>query len=129
MKRNGPNWGLAFASGSFLIVWCLGFLAQLPIEVVAVRAAIAVLLGAVVGLLVGRMLEVLARMQELAAQSAAKGLHVDFTVASDMSADDEAAPDERTLVVPAAPIAGESGFQPLDFKQAARHVQSSLQRD
>ena len=53
MKDRGPNWGLAFGSASFLIVWCLGFLSNVAVETIALRSCVATILGAVTGLLMG----------------------------------------------------------------------------
>lgn len=123
MKRRGPNWGLGFGSGSFLIVWCLGFLANLPIDVIAMRACVAVILGALVGIMVGQMIEGLQTIRDDLVRSEQKGTQIDFTLPA---TEDELIMPGATSAegrVPQAAGTPET-FQPLDFKQAARQVQS-----
>lgn len=134
MKDNGPNWGLAFGSASFLIVWLIGFLTGLSIEVIALRSCVATMLGALVGILFGQVLRGVQTLKD----DLGKGRKVDFTLPAD---DDELlvpkpgpSADERTSVVPQAPGAAAPGpsnntaeaFQPLDFKQAARQIQNTM---
>lgn len=131
MKDRGPNWGLAFGSGSFLIVWLLGFLSHVPIETIALRACVATMMGAVVGMMVEQTLEGIRSLKE----DMKKGQQVDFTVQAD---DDEAAPPaeaasaSRTVPAapppapPPAPAADDGGFAPLDFRQTARQVQATV---
>ena len=116
-----PNWGLAFGSGSFLLVWCIGILASVPIEIVAVRTAIATVLGAGVGLLFGKVIVGLKAMFD----EPAKGGSVDFTVPA--SDDELLGASELSSVVPQADSAEPAPFEPLDFKVAARQVQSLMQ--
>lgn len=132
MKDNGPNWGLAFGSASFLIVWLLGFLTGISIEVIALRSCVATMLGALVGILFGQVIQGVRTLKD----EPAKGQKVDFTLPAD---DDELlvpkpgpSADERTRVVPQAPAApgpsnnADEAFQPLDFKQAARQIQNTM---
>lgn len=140
MKDRGPNWGLAFGSGSFLIVWSLGFLSGVPIEVIALRACIATMLGAVLGIVIDQTLEGIRSLKE----DLKKGSQVDFTVPASAEETGTApqtpsTPESASQRVPQAPPAaaegpgvppppasGTDGFAPLDFKQAARQVQASL---
>ena len=113
MRSKGPNWGLAFGSASFLIVWLLGLLANVPIDVVSVRATIATILGAVVGLLLGQAVEGLAALMK---QVPTKGQRVDFTVASDDNELHMPPASELERIVPeASPHPKAKVFQPLDF--------------
>lgn len=136
MSKRGPNWGLAFGSGSFLLVWSLGFMANVPIEVVAVRATMATILGAMVGILFGQTVSGLRTMYK---DGPKKGGKVDFTLPADdleltvppvLKDMPQASADKpgsaATAKVPAAP-APEAGFQPLDLKKAARHVETMIQ--
>ncbi|MFP5503470.1 MAG: hypothetical protein ACLGIN_13355 [Candidatus Sericytochromatia bacterium] len=135
MKDRGPNWGLAFGSGSFLIVWSLGFLSGVPIEVIALRACIATMLGAVLGIVVDQTLEGIRSLKE----DLKKGSQVDFTVpasAEETVPQAPPTPESASQRVPQAPPSAaeapgvpppaDDGFAPLDFKQAARQVQASL---
>ena len=125
MRDNGPNWGLAFGSGSFLIVWLLGFLANISIEVVALRACVATIMGSLVGIVFGQVLRGIQTLKN----EQAKGVKVDFTLPADeeeLVVPPPGAPDERSAVVPQAAPAPAEAFQPLDFKQAARQIQSTL---
>ena len=151
MKDRGPNWGLAFGSASFLIVWCLGFLANVAIETIAMRACVATMVGALLGIVVGQTLEGLRAMRA----EVLKGSQVDFTVAENLTppaAGHEASAAQAGATVPAAPAgttssavpgtAAPSGaasatvpdaspavgpdFQPLDFKSAARQIQATM---
>lgn len=132
MKERGPNWGLAFGSGAFLIVWSLGFLSGVPIEVIAMRACVATMLGAVLGIVVDQTLEGIRSLKE----DLKKGSQVDFTVPA--SADETQAPSTDPTVLsqrvpqapppeaaPPSPNAAD-GFTPLDFKQAARTVSAAM---
>ena len=131
MRDSGPNWGLAFGSASFLIVWCLGFLSGLSIEVIALRACVATMVGALVGLVFDQTLRGIRAIQE----DQSKGSKVDFTVpagddelpASPAADRSPSEPSERTSVVPqASDDAPGEAFQPLDFKTAARQIQSTM---
>jgi hypothetical protein len=137
VKDSGPNWGLAFGSASFLIVWMLGFLTGLSVEVIALRACVATMLGSLVGLLFGQVIAGIKAVKD----DPTKGTKVDFTVAADDDDLDELlkspvpAPGERTATVPqtspapglSAPSANTAeAFQPLDFKQAARQIQNTM---
>lgn len=144
MKDRGPNWGLAFGSASFLIVWCVGFLSNVAIETIALRACAATILGALVGIVFGQTLE---GVRSLRAE-VLKGSQVDFTVKADP---DELTPVGAESTVPAAAgpasstapgTAAPSGaasatvpdaspavgpdFKPLDFKSAARQIQATM---
>lgn len=132
-RDSGPNWGLAFGSGSFLIVWLLGFMANVSIEVIALRACVATILGSLVGILVGQVAQGIQALKD----DQTKGKKFDFTVPADDA--ELAGPlgahadsDERTSVVPqAAGVPNPStnaaeAFQPLDFKQAARQIQNTM---
>ena len=121
MKAKGPNWGLAFGSGSFLVVWLLGLSANVTIEVVAVRATIATIIGAAVGMLLGQTIE---GLHKYANTPPAKGHQIDITLPADEAELRVPPPGELERVVPAEP-AGES-FKPLDFKKAARQVQTGM---
>jgi hypothetical protein len=120
-----------------LIVWTLGFLTGLSVEVIALRACVATMLGSLVGLLFGQVIAGIKAVQA----DPGKGTKVDFTVDSDDDDLDEllkapvSAPAERTATVPqASSVPGPSApsantaeaFQPLDFKQAARQIQNTM---
>jgi hypothetical protein len=137
VKDSGPNWGLAFGSASFLLVWTLGFLAGLSVDVIALRACVATMLGSLVGLLFGQVLAGIKAVKD----ETPKGSQIDFTVAADDDLDELLKPGaagamgaERTATVPAAATPGPSApsvntaeaFQPLDFKQAARQIQNTM---
>lgn len=118
-----PNWKLAFGSGAFLLVWLLGLAADLPLDVALFRAAVAAALGSVMGVVVGMTLGGLKRL----AHGDNKGGRVDFTV--------PAAADELVASVAAAeqaeatrtvPQAASDPFTPIDYKQAAKHVQGMV---
>lgn len=140
MKDRGPNWGLAFGSASFLIVWCLGFLSNVAVETIALRSCVATILGALVGLVVGQTVEGLRTLRK----ESQKGSQVDFTVPAGA---DELAPAGAEATVPAAPSTTAPGmgapagaattvpeasaatgpdFKPLDFKAAARQIQATM---
>lgn len=132
MKDSGPNWGLAFGSASFLIVWLLGFLANISIEVIALRACVATIVGSLVGIVFGQVLRGVQSLKD----EQVKGQKIDFTLPADdmeltVPPPGPAAPGERTGVVPQASPATPSAnpaeaFQPLDFKQAARQIQNTM---
>lgn len=132
MKDSGPNWGLAFGSASFLIVWLLGFLANISIEVIALRACVATILGSLVGLMFGQVLRGIQTIKN----DTAKGSTVDFTLPADeleLSVPPPGAgmPGDLSGTVPQAspttPSANPAeAFQPLDFKQAARQIQNTM---
>ncbi|HEY9723538.1 MAG TPA: hypothetical protein V6D47_16120 [Oscillatoriaceae cyanobacterium] len=122
MNDRGPNWGLAFGSGAFLLVWCVGFTSGVPIEVVAVRAAMATILGALVGILVGQTMAALRRL----AVAPPKGAKVDFTLPADEEELQAPIVEERKVAKAEAPPEP-AGFEPLDFKKAARKVESVIQ--
>lgn len=140
MKDRGPNWGLAFGSASFLIVWCLGFLSNVAVETIALRSCVGTILGAVIGMLVGQTLEGLRTLRT----ETAKGSKVDFTVpaaADELTATDAPAAGATTTstapgaspaatsastTVPEAPAAVGPDFKPIDFKSAARQIQATM---
>jgi hypothetical protein len=132
MKDSGPNWGLAFGSASFLIVWLLGFLANISIEVIALRACVATIVGSLVGIVFGQVLRGVQSLKD----EQVKGQKVDFTLPADdleltVPPPGQTVPGERTGVVPQAspttPSANPAeAFQPLDFKQAARQIQNTM---
>jgi len=142
MRNKEPNWPLAFGSGSFLLVWLVGFSSGLSLETVAVRGLIGALLGAAVGFGVGHTLTGLKALK----REVAKGQRIDFTLQGDeeeplaplgaegplaAAATAPAPPSEPDLnrTVPQAapaPAASES-FQPIDFKQAAKQVHGMIQ--
>lgn len=134
MRDNEPNWGLAFGSGAFLIVWCLGFVANVPFETLLMRATVGAVLGTLLGVVVGYTINGLRALREDLDKD--KGGRVDFTVGDDeplvpAKPDAAAAPkapaaedDARELVVPAAEP---DPFKPIDFKHAAKQVQSVVQ--
>jgi hypothetical protein len=134
VRDNGPNWGLAFGSASFLIVWLLGFLNGLSIEVIALRSCVATIMGSLVGILFGQVLQGIKTLKD----EQAKGQKVDFTLPAE---DDEltmplpgASAETLSSVVPqasspATPAPSKNAaeaFQPLDFKQAARQIQNTM---
>lgn len=121
MNDREPNWGLAFGSGAFLLVWCLGFTSGVPIEVVAVRAAMATILGALVGILVGQTLGALRRL----AVNPPKGAKVDFTLPAEEDSL-KTLVEERKVARAEAPPEPAAAFEPLDFKKAARHVETVI---
>jgi hypothetical protein len=116
-----PNWKLAFGSGSFLLVWLLGIVANLPLDLVLFRSAIAACLGACLGAVVGMTVRGVLNL----AKEPDKGQRVDFTVpvgTDELNLPNAPEfPSEASKVVAAATPA--DGFQPIDFKQAAKHVQ------
>lgn len=129
VKSRETNWGLAFGSGSFLLVWCLGHLAQVPIDVLLLRSTIGAILGALVGLLVGQTVRGLVSMyEEIDKGRQITGGTVDFTVGTPEA-------EHAELRVPAAPIVetkqesatDPAAFKPIDYKQAAKQVQSMIQ--
>jgi hypothetical protein len=131
VRDNEPNWGLAFGSGSFLIVWCLGFAADVPFETLMMRATVGAVLGTLLGVMVGYTLTGLRTLRE----DLDKGARVDFTVGEDeepLLARPEAAPrptagadgESREAVVPQAPEPEHDPFKPIDYKAAAKQVQS-----
>ena len=134
MRDNEPNWGLAFGSGSFLIVWCLGIVASVPFETMMMRATVGAVLGTLLGVVVGYTISGLQALRE----DLDKGARVDFTVGDDepllppkpekAAAVDRASHDGevREQVVPQAEAAPDP-FQPIDFKHAAKQVQSVVQ--
>lgn len=124
--RNEPNWGLGFGSGSFLLVWCLGFLANVPMDVLVLRATIGSIAGCLVGILVGQTVQGLSAMRaslEKADAARSTGTVVDFTVSGGT--------DELRSTVPAAREtadgSGEDGFKPVDYKTAAKSVKHMIQ--
>ena len=128
VRDNEPNWGLAFGSGAFLIVWCLGFVANVPFETLMMRATVGAVLGTLLGVVVGYTLHGLRALRE---DLDNKGGRVDFTVGDDeplmptrpaKAEAAEAPPEVREAVVPEA--TAPDPFQPIDFKNAAKQVQS-----
>lgn len=129
MRHDEPNWGLAFACGSFLIVWVLAAWSGVSYDVMLMRGGLAALMGGLLGVGVGYTLSGLGALY---ADLHEKGASVDFTIADDEpllprpsranSLDD--APESREAVVPQAPA---DPFQPIDLKSAAKHVQSLVQ--
>lgn len=117
-RGNEPNWGLGFGSGAFLLVWCLGFLKNIPMDVLVLRATVGAIAGSLVGMLVGQTVSGLLAMRnslERADQARTTGTVVDYTVAG--------GPEELSATVPAARGAeDEGGFKPTDFKAAAKAV-------
>lgn len=136
MRDDEPNWGLAFACGSFLIVWCLAAWSGVSYEVMLLRGGVAAILGGGLGVLVGYTIGGIRALREGLHE---KGASVDFTIADEepllpvarpAAGDPDAAPEARERVVPrAAEPVGPSGesFQPLDLKAASKHVQSLVQ--
>lgn len=129
MRDNEPNWGLAFGSGSFLIVWCLGFVADVPFETLLMRATVGAVLGTLLGVVVGYTISGLRALRE----DLDKGSRVDFTVGEDeplLPPKPEPAPtpasEVREQLVPQAE-ASPDPFQPIDYKSAAKQVQSVVQ--
>lgn len=138
MRDQEPNWGLAFGSGSFLIVWCVGFLSKVPFEDLIGRAVVAAMMGTLLGVMVGYTISGIKAMRE---DLDKKGHRVDFTVGDDDeplpqpltarpraktgALGDEGGEGVRERVVPAAE--GAEGFQPLDYKAQAKQVQSMVQ--
>lgn len=131
MRDNEPNWGLAFGSGSFLIVWCLGIVADVPFETMMMRATVGAVLGTLLGVVVGYTISGLQALRE----DLDKGARVDFTVGDDEPLlpprpEKPAATAEvgevREQVVPQAAAEPEP-FQPIDLKSAAKQVQSMAQ--
>lgn len=127
MRDNEPNWGLAFGSGAFLIVWCLGFVANVPFETLMMRATVGAVLGTLLGVVVGYTITGLRALRE----DLDKGARVDFTVGADepllpLRPEKAPAPEDETreLVVPAAEA---EPFKPIDYKNAAKQVQSMVQ--
>lgn len=130
MRHDEPNWGLAFACGSFLIVWALAAYSGVSYDVMLLRGGIAAILGGLLGVMVGYTLSGLGALY---ADLHEKGNSVDFTVSDDEpllpmptranphALDDE--PAYREAVVPQAT----EPFQPIDLKSAAKHVQSLVQ--
>lgn len=126
LRDNEPNWGLAFGSGSFLIVWCLGFAAHVPFETLVMRATVGAVLGTLLGVVVGYTITGLRALRE----DLDKGARVDFTVGDDeplLPKQEQAPEGEAELVVPAAPGGEAEPFKPIDFKNAAKQVQSMVQ--
>jgi hypothetical protein len=119
IRNREPNWKLAFGSGSFLLVWVLGLMAGVPLPWVLMRACIAAMLGTALGAVVGMTLR---GLKSLANEPPApRGSKLDVMVTDDAEeAPSEPAPAEATKVVPQA---ANDPFQPIDFKQAAKHVQ------
>ena len=121
MRRHEPNWGLGFGSGAFLLVWCLGFLANVPMDVLVLRATIGAIAGSLVGILVGQTLQGLSAMRdslEKTDAARATGTVVDYTVSGGT--------DELRATVPAAGD-GDEAFKPVDYKQAAKSVKHMIQ--
>lgn len=130
MRHDEPNWGLAFACGSFLIVWGLAAYSGVSYDVMLLRGGIAAILGGLLGVLVGYTLSGLGALYD--DLHAEKGNSVDFTVADDEpllpkpskpgAAMHHDEPEFREAVVPQA-----EPFQPIDLKSASKHVQSLVQ--
>jgi hypothetical protein len=121
IRNREPNWKLAFGSGSFLLVWLLGVVSSLPLDLVLFRSVIAAGLGSCLGAVVGMTLRGVLNL----AKEPEKGRRVDYTVPVGTDELDLASapdlPSEASKVVPAA--SPQDVFQPIDFKQAAKHVQ------
>lgn len=131
MHSDEPNWGLAFACGSFLLVWCLAAFSGVSYEIMLLRGGVAAILGGGLGVLVGYTLAGLKTLH--AGLHDEKGASVDFTIADDGPAlprrgpveGDGGEPEAREQIVPQAGPAG--SFQAVDLKSAAKHVQSLIQ--
>ncbi|MDB5097843.1 MAG: hypothetical protein JWM80_2264 [Cyanobacteria bacterium RYN_339] len=128
VRDREPNWKLAFGSGSFLLVWVLGLMAGVPLPWVLMRACVAAGLGLALGAVVGMTLKGLRTLAH--EPPPPRGGKLDVMVQDDLAAEmaaemaaEKAAETEATKVVPQAPA---DPFQPIDFKQAAKHVQGLM---
>lgn len=129
MREQEPNWGLAFGSGSFLIVWCLGMVSHVPFEVSLGRATVAAVLGTLLGVVVGYTLTGLKTLRSGLDATNDKGARVDFTVGEDL----DPLPSEKAMKdhgtdgseLSGGQVPAEQPFKPIDYKSSAKQVQSA----
>lgn len=115
MKDLDINWALAFACLAFSGTWLVGLGAGVPIETVALRATVGLLLGAGIGLGIDAVVRQLAPLAKAPPPHQQRGSRIDFTT-----------PEETDPKLPTKEGEGDA-FQPLDFKATARHVESLTQ--
>lgn len=115
------SWGGIFGSAACLITLFIGFLINVPFEVMVGRCVVAGLMGSFAGVLIGFVMPAL--VLKRAEEEDPRGERVDFTVGEDT----QYRPGGPRLASVEPEIGGEPlAFQPLDFKSSAKHVQSLI---
>jgi hypothetical protein len=144
-KHAGPNWGLAFGAGSFLLVNALGLSHDIPVDLIAVRALTATIAGAACGVIFGKTVEA---FKEILSQNTKSGgvnfalpemgpesldlmldkpVNIEALVPKDIRNEEqqaEKAADKESVEKGSAKV--DTSFQPIDLKSASKHVQGLL---
>lgn len=115
------SWGGIFGSAACLITLFIGFLINVPFEVMVGRCVIAGLMGSFAGVLIGFVVASIASTRGNTGESL--GERVDFTVGEEP----QFRPGGPRLESVEPVLGGEpQAFQPLDFKSSAKQIHSLI---
>lgn len=117
------SWGGIFGSAACLITLFIGFLINVPFEVMVGRCVIAGLVGSFAGVLIGFVVASIASTSKRKTEDDGLGERVDFTVGEE--------PQLRAggpRLESVEPVTGGEplAFQPLDFKSSAKHIHALI---